>query len=183
MILTAIFLLGEKVRWRRGLATAAGLLSAYLVMVRPDGGTSDLGAMVGLIAAFLGALSTTLIKRLSATEEALTILVSFGLFSWMLTAIPACFAWRPLAGDEFARCSLSSALWARSADFARCEAFAAGELMAVAPVDYTRLIFAGIMGFLLFAELPDRYTLVDGRASASCRRWHVLARFRSGGRG
>jgi hypothetical protein len=32
--------------------------------------------------------------------------------------------------------------------------------MAVAPIDYSRLIFAGIMGFLLFAELPDRYTLV-----------------------
>ena len=32
--------------------------------------------------------------------------------------------------------------------------------MAIAPIDYSRLIFAGIMGFLLFAELPDRYTLV-----------------------
>ena len=32
--------------------------------------------------------------------------------------------------------------------------------MAVAPIDYSRLVFAGIMGFLLFAELPDRYTLV-----------------------
>jgi hypothetical protein len=29
-----------------------------------------------------------------------------------------------------------------------------------APIDYSRLIFAGIMGFLLFAELPDRYALV-----------------------
>ena len=32
--------------------------------------------------------------------------------------------------------------------------------MAVAPIDYSRLVFAGIMGFLLFGELPDRYTLV-----------------------
>ena len=39
-------------------------------------------------------------------------------------------------------------------------AYATGELMAVAPIDYSRLVFAGIMGFLLFAELPDRYTLV-----------------------
>jgi hypothetical protein len=44
--------------------------------------------------------------------------------------------------------------------FCQVRAFAAGELMAVAPIDYSRLIFAGIMGFLLFAELPDRYTLV-----------------------
>ena len=76
MILAAIFLLGEKVRWRRGLATVAGFIGV-LVMVRPDSGTLDAAAMVGLFAAFLVALSTTLIKRLSATEEALTILVYF----------------------------------------------------------------------------------------------------------
>jgi hypothetical protein len=44
--------------------------------------------------------------------------------------------------------------------FCQVSAYAAGELMAIAPIDYSRLIFAGIMGFLLFAELPDRYTLV-----------------------
>ena len=47
MILTAIFLLGETVRWRRGLATLAGFIGV-LVMVRPDGGTLDLAAAVGL---------------------------------------------------------------------------------------------------------------------------------------
>jgi drug/metabolite transporter (DMT)-like permease len=158
MILTAIFLLGEKVRWRRGLATVAGFIGV-LVMVRPDGGTLDLGAMVGLFAAFLGALSTTLIKRLSATEEALTILVYFGLFSSILTAIPAYFVWRPLTGEELALLALVGALGAVG-QLCQVRAFAAGELMAVAPIDYSRLIFAGIMGFLLFAELPDRYTLV-----------------------
>jgi hypothetical protein len=39
-------------------------------------------------------------------------------------------------------------------------AYATGELMAVAPIDCSRLVFAGMMGFLLFAELPDRNTLV-----------------------
>ena len=71
-----------------GLATVAGFIGV-LVMVRPDSGTLDLAAMVGLFAAFLAALSTTLIKRLSTTEAALTILAYFGLFSSILTAIPA----------------------------------------------------------------------------------------------
>ena len=177
MILTAIFLLGEKVRWRRGLATAAGFIGV-LVMVRPDSGTLDLGAMVGLIAAFLGALSTTLIKRLSATEKALTILVYFGLFSSILTAIPAYFVWRPLAGDEFALLALVGALGAVG-QFCQMRAFAAAELMAVALIDYSRLIFAGIMGFLLFAELPDRYTLVGAAMIVgstlyiACRETHL----------
>jgi drug/metabolite transporter (DMT)-like permease len=158
MILAAIFLLGEKVRWRRGLATVAGFIGV-LVMVRPDSGTLDVAAIVGLFAAFLVALSTTLIKRLSATEEALTILVYFGLFSSILTAVPAYFVWRALTPDELALLGLVGALGAVG-QFCQVRAYAAGELMAVAPIDYSRLIFAGIMGFLLFAELPDRYTLV-----------------------
>jgi drug/metabolite transporter (DMT)-like permease len=158
MILTAIFLLGEKIRWRRGLATVAGFIGV-LVMVRPDSGTLDIAAVIGLFAALLAALSTTLIKRLSATEEALTILVYFGLFSSVLTAIPAYFVWRPLTADELVLLGLVGALGAVG-QFCQVRAYAAGELMAVAPIDYSRLIFAGIMGFLLFAELPDRYTLV-----------------------
>ena len=158
MILTAIFLLGEKIRWRRGLATVAGFIGV-LVMVRPDRGALEIAAVIGLFAAFLAALSTTMIKRLSATEEALTILVYFGLFSTMLTAVPAYFVWRPLTADEVALLALIGALGAIG-QFCQVRAYAAGELMAIAPIDYSRLIFAGIMGFLLFAELPDRYTLV-----------------------
>jgi hypothetical protein len=41
-----------------------------------------------------------------------------------------------------------------------CLLFSIMGALAIAPIDYSRLIFAGIMGFLLFAELPDRYTLV-----------------------
>jgi drug/metabolite transporter (DMT)-like permease len=158
MILTAILLLGEKVRWRRGLATVAGFVGV-LVMVRPDSGTLDVAAMIGLFGALLVALSTTLIKRLSGTEAALTILVYFGVFSSAWTALPAYFVWRPLTGDELALLALVGGLGAIG-QFCQVRAYAAGELMAVAPIDYSRLIFAGMMGFLLFGELPDRYTLV-----------------------
>jgi hypothetical protein len=39
--------------------------------------------------------------------------------------------------------------------FFQVRAFAIGELTAVAPMDYARLIFAGILGFVVFAEIPD----------------------------
>ncbi len=158
MILTAILLLGEKVRWRRGLATLAGFFGV-LVMVRPGGGSLDQAAIVGLFGAFLVAVSTTLIKRLSATESALTILVYFGLFSSILTAPPAWLVWRPPDAGELALLALIGGLGAIG-QFCQVRAFALGELTAVAPIDYSRLVFAGIMGYLLFAELPDRYTIV-----------------------
>ena len=158
MILTAIFLLGEKVRWRRGLATLAGFIGV-LVMVRPDSGALDKAAMVGLFGAFLVALSTTLLKRLSTTEEALTILVYFSLFASVLTALPAYFVWHSINSDDLVMLALVGGLGAIG-QFCAVRAYAMGELMAIAPIDYSRLVFAGIMGFLLFAELPDKYTLV-----------------------
>jgi uncharacterized membrane protein len=69
-----------------------------------------------------------------------------------LTAIPAYFVWRPPTGDQLALLALVGASGAVG-QFCQVRAFAAGELMAVAPIDYSRLIFAGILGFLLFAEL------------------------------
>jgi drug/metabolite transporter (DMT)-like permease len=158
MILMAIFLLGEKVRWRRGLATVIGFLGV-LVMVRPDSGALDIAAVIGLFGAMLAALSTTLIKRLSATEEALTILVYFGLSSSIMTAVPAYFVWHSLTLDEFALLALVGGFGAIG-QFSAVRAYAIGDMTAVAPIDYSRLVFAGIMGFLLFSELPDRYTLV-----------------------
>ena len=96
---------------------------------------------------------------MSTTEAALTILVYFGLFSSILTAIPAYFVWHPLTGDDFAQLALVGALGAVG-QFCQVRAYATGELMAVAPIDYSRLVFAGIMGFLLFAELPDAAIIV-----------------------
>ncbi len=157
MIITAVLLLGETVRWRRGLATFVGFIGV-LVMVRPDSGALDMAAIVGLFGAALVALSTTLIKRLSATEHALTILVYFGLFSTVLTAAPAYFVWRPPDFYELTLLLLVGALGAVG-QFCQIRAYAIGEVTAVAPIDYSRLIFAGIMGYLLFSELPDRYTI------------------------
>jgi drug/metabolite transporter (DMT)-like permease len=157
MILTAIFVLGERVRWRRGLATMAGFIGV-LIMVRPDRGAIDAAAAVALLSAFLGALSTTLIKRLSTTEPALTILVYFGLFSTLLTAAPASLVWRRPDPRQWVLLALVGALGAIG-QFFQVRAFAIGELTAVAPIDYARLIFAGILGFVVFAEIPDRYTV------------------------
>jgi drug/metabolite transporter (DMT)-like permease len=39
-------------------------------------------------------------------------------------------------------------------------AYRTGEISFVAPFDYSRLIGAGLLGFLFFAEVPDLYTLV-----------------------
>ena len=38
-------------------------------------------------------------------------------------------------------------------------AFALGEASAIAPIDYSRLVFAAIAGWLVFGSVPDFYTI------------------------
>jgi drug/metabolite transporter (DMT)-like permease len=158
MILTAIFLLGETVRWRRGLATLVGFVGV-LVMVRPGSEALDPATGIGLFAALLVAVSTTLVKRLSATEAALTILLWFGLVSSVLAAVPVYFTWTTPTRFELLLFGVIGVLGAVG-QFFTVRAYAIGELTAIAPIDYSRLVFAGVMGYLMFAELPDQYTLV-----------------------
>ncbi|MBV9858783.1 MAG: DMT family transporter [Alphaproteobacteria bacterium] len=157
MIPIAVLLLGEIVRWRRGLATLAGFLGV-LIMVRPDTSSLDPAAMIGLFAALLSALSVILIKRLSGTEGILTILLYFALVSSVLAAIPAALVWLPMTRLELVLLAAVGILGALG-QFCVVRAYALGELTAIAPIDYSRLVIAGIMGFVLFAELPDRYTV------------------------
>jgi drug/metabolite transporter (DMT)-like permease len=76
-----------------------------------------------------------------------------------LTAIPAWLVWRQMSDHEIAMLALVGGLSALG-QFCSVRAYAAGELMSIAPIDYSRLVFAGTIGFLVFAEVPDRYTLV-----------------------
>ena len=39
-------------------------------------------------------------------------------------------------------------------------AFALGEASVIAPVDYSRLVFAALAGWLIFATVPDAYTIL-----------------------
>jgi drug/metabolite transporter (DMT)-like permease len=63
---------------------------------------------------------------------------------------PTGFEWLLLTGVGLIG-ALSQYLWIL--------AFRAGEASAVAPFDYLRLLFAGLIGLALFSEYPDRWTI------------------------
>jgi drug/metabolite transporter (DMT)-like permease len=147
MILTAIFLLGEKVRWRRGLGTRRQVYRRI-----GDGPVGQRGIGRGHHGWALRRLSG------GALDDVHQAPVGDGkgpddpcLFQPVLIDIdrdPGLFR---VAPDDRRRAALIALVGASGAvgQFCQVRAFAAGELMAVAPVDYSRLIFAGIIGFLL----------------------------------
>jgi len=155
-VILAVAVLGESVGWRRWGATFAGFLGV-LVMVRPGGGAFEASALLAVAMAFGIAVAVILAKRLPAEESQVAMLFYFSLATVVFFAAPALAVWRPpssiqalgLVGFGFAGLLTQALLIA---------AFRTGEASVVAPFDYTRLIVAGVLGFALFGEVPDRWT-------------------------
>ncbi len=157
-VILAAVVLHEKVRWRRWTATIAGF-AGVLVMVRPGAGTLQSGAVVALCNAMSVAISVLLVRRLSASETPLMILTQFALFSTLFLIAPAIWFWRWPSPFGWAL-AVGVALTATLGQYFWVQAFASGEMSAVAPFDYLRLPFAVFVGWLIWGEMPVAWTYV-----------------------
>lgn len=154
----AALVLHETVRQRRWSATACGFLGV-LIMLRPGDGVLEPAALAALFGALCIALVRLLIKRLAVTEKPLTIIVWFGLISTGMTALPAALVWQTPTLAELGLLVLLGGL-ANVTQVCMIRGYRIGEASALAPFEYFRLPFAAAYGYVLFAELPDLYTLL-----------------------
>jgi drug/metabolite transporter (DMT)-like permease len=157
-VVLAAVVLGEKVRWRRWTATVVGFIGV-LVMVRPGSNGLQPGAVVALCNAMSVAISILLVRRLSATETPLMILTQFALFSTLFLVGPAIWFWRWPTPLGWAL-AVGIAITATLGQYFWVQAFAAGEMSAVAPFDYLRLPFAVFVGWMLWGDMPVIWTYV-----------------------
>ncbi|MCC3303293.1 DMT family transporter [Sneathiella sp. HT1-7] len=157
LILLAVLFLGEMIRWRRWTATAVGFIGV-LVMVQSQG-EFEFASLVALFGALMVAMVSVFLKKLSATEAPPTMMFYFGLFASIISAVPAMFVWIQPSFEDIAILVLL-ACFGSGANFCAIRAFSVGEATAVAPFDYTRLIFSGFLGFFIFAEVPTLAMLI-----------------------
>ncbi len=154
----AVIFLREPVRWRRWSATALGFLGV-LIMVRPGAGAFDPAAIFALGMAFGIAAALVLVKRLPMGESQIAMLFYFGIGSVLITAAPAAAVWQPPSGAQYPLL-IAMGLLGLGSQAMMIRAFRIGEASFVAPFDYGKLLAAGLLGFFVFAEVPDLWTLV-----------------------
>ncbi|HZY55943.1 MAG TPA: DMT family transporter [Reyranella sp.] len=157
-VVLAALVLREKVRWRRWSATIVGFIGV-LVMVRPGSGSLQPGAAVALLNALASATSILLVRRLSDSEKPLMILTQFAIFSTLLLAGPAIWFWKWPSAWGWAL-AIGVSISATIGQYFWVQAFAVGEMSAVAPFDYLRLPFAVFVGWMIWSEMPVIWTYV-----------------------
>jgi drug/metabolite transporter (DMT)-like permease len=155
----AAIVLGELIGLRRAVAAGVGFIGV-IIMLRP--GTDMMGsgpALAALGHALLVALATVLVNIASRYDKPVTLIFYTNVVTIVLISIPAYFVW---VGPDASQLwmLLAMGVFGVSAHHCFIRAYALGEASAIAPVDYSRLVMAAVVGVLLFQNVPDGYTIL-----------------------
>jgi len=170
--LGAALFLGERLQARRLIAVAAALAGAALVL-RPGARALDPGHLAMLVCAVSFAGSYLLAKRMSG-EAGPAVVV--GLLSIMVTvalAPVAALVWVPPTWAELGWLLLVAA-FATAGHYTMTLAFRAGPLAVTQPVTFLQLVWAVLLGVVLFGEPVDPWVVAGGTiilASVSFIAW------------
>jgi drug/metabolite transporter (DMT)-like permease len=161
--LAAIFL-GEVVRVWRWSAVAVGFVGV-LVMLSPHLGTTAMtssaaiGAIMTLVGAFFVAAAMTQVRAMTSTETTASLVFSFQIFATVvgLVMLPWTWVW-PSPADALAL--LGIGVFGGIAQILLTESYRHAPASVVAPFSYTAMIWAVVLGYLMFRELPGTIVLV-----------------------
>lgn len=153
----SIPLLGERVGPRRWAAVGVGFIGV-LIVLRPVGsvgaGIEDLLPMAaGLGAALFYALTVLSIRALKATASAAGTVLIFLITASTVTAFLVVPWWRPLAPGDVPLI-MGMGLAGLCGQFFLTLAFRRAAAAVVAPLEYTGLVWASVLGFVVFGEVP-----------------------------
>ena len=150
--------LGEYVGWRRRLAIAVGL-AGVLVILRPGFTVFSPVALVPFAGALLFALYALLTRLVARTDSAETSLFYTGVAGAVSMTLVGPFFWTPIHGAWDWFWMLTLCVFGVLGHFLMIKAYEVAEAGTIQPFAYFQLVWVSIMGFALFGERPDGWTI------------------------
>ena len=115
--------------------------------------------MIAIGSALTFAVSNVLIRLLSSTEPPMRILFYYHLGGVLIFAGPAAWVWQTPVGMEWVY-TVAIGVLTTVAMVGFVRGFAVGEASVIGPMEYVRLIYAAILGYVVFFEIPDPWTIL-----------------------
>ncbi|HEX2494067.1 MAG TPA: DMT family transporter [Steroidobacter sp.] len=154
----AAFVLKEPVGPRRITATMVGFLGALLMLQPSAAGHMGWPAIAALSSAFLIALTVTGMKVMTRDHTTTTLMTWSATLGFVLAIPPALFVWRwPSMLDLLLLAAMGVLGTATQACYIK--GMSEGQAAVMAPLDYTRLIFAVGLGYAWFGDIPNVLTM------------------------
>ena len=156
-ILAAMFL-GERITvWKIG-AIALGLIGVLLI-VRPTAGEINPGQLIALGAAVGFGISIAMLKSLTRTEQTLAIMFWMLVVQTTASLLPALYVWQwpsPAAWGW----SIMVAFCGTFSHYCMARALLHADATVVIPMDYLRVPLTAAVGWLLYSERLDAFTVL-----------------------
>ena len=156
----AVVFLHERMPLKRLAALLAGAVGV-LIVLRPGLGTIDLGALSVLASGATWGLTLIIIKVLSRNDSSLTTTLYVGLFTTPLALVAALPVWQTPTFAQLGWLALTGGLGGLG-QLCLAQALRTTDVTIILPIDFTKLVWASLLGFLVFAEMPDIWTWVGG---------------------
>ena len=156
----AVLILGEVIRFHRTAALLLGFIG-ILIIIRPGYMPFEFGTILMLIASFSFSFVLIFVKKLSATDSSLTIIFYHLLYMTPAFFILSFFYWENINFNQLIIFILMGAAGLLS-HWCLAQAFKMSDTTFVMPLQFTKLIWASLIGLFIFSEQPDIWTWVGG---------------------
>ncbi|MBI4184928.1 MAG: DMT family transporter [Proteobacteria bacterium] len=156
----AVVVLGEVIRVRRITALLAGMIGT-VVILRPGLSAVHPGMVLIVVSSVTWSVALITIKMMARTESALTITTYLSLSMIPISLVPSLFVWRAPSLEELLLVAAVGVLGTLG-QLAFTQALRYAETTVLMPLDFTKLVWSYALGFAIFGELPDGWTLVGG---------------------
>ena len=155
----SVMLLREPVGWRRWSAVLVGF-AGVLLALRPSAASLTLPALIALAGSMFFAVSMITTRMLRKTSN--TVLVAGQIAATLLFGIVATpFAWMKPSTRDFALMLLFGVVSILALACVNLSLKLAAASV-VAPYQYTFIVWAIVLGYVVFGDVPDPFTLLGG---------------------
>jgi drug/metabolite transporter (DMT)-like permease len=170
-------ILGEWVRWRRWTAIAVGFFG-ILVVTRPGIGSMHPAALLSLAAAMFYALYAIMTRILARTDSNATTLFYSNIVG-AVALVPALpFVWSTPTDPLIIALMVGAGAIGSIGHYLLIAAHRLAPAAVLSPFIYTEIVLVIALGFLVFGDLPSRWTLA-GAAIVIASGLYILHRERA----
>ncbi len=151
--------LGEKVGIRRWVAVVLGFVGA-LIIIRPGTDAVHPAVLFVVLAAFFYSLRQVIGRVLADTDKTSTTVAYTAIVGSLLISLPLPFLWKSPESMQQLLIICSMSVMAAAGEILVIKALEVAEVVVVAPIHYTLIIWGTFYGYIVFGQLPDVWTWV-----------------------
>jgi drug/metabolite transporter (DMT)-like permease len=172
-------ILGEWIRWRRWTAIIVGFCGVLLV-TRPGAGGIHPAALLSVIGAACYAVYSISTRILARTDSNETTNFYSNLVGAVLVSLAVPFFWTPQSDPKVIILMCTMGLFSGMGHYLLIMGHRLAPAAVLAPFIYTEIVWMIALGFLVFGDVPNHWTLA-GVAVVVCSGLYLLYRERVAG--